>query len=281
MVQAASLFAGKDLCPGYKLSRLRGKGGYGSVWEAETPEGYMVALKFLRCENGDAAAQEIRAIQNVKPLRHPNLIRINQVWCHSGYVIVTMPLAEGSLLDLYETCMAEYQTGMTPEEVCPLLMQAADGLDFLNTRQHMIGGARVSIQHCDVKPSNLLLVGDSVVLCDFGLASITAATMKFHRPAGTLDYAAPEIFQGRLSDATDQFSLAVTYCHLRGAIPFKDSPKTFQFGYVRSEPDLSVLTEKERPILARALSPVPQDRWPSSKAFIAQIQKTVCTTGRR
>jgi serine/threonine-protein kinase len=281
VVQAVSLFAGKDLCPGYKLSRLRGKGGYGSVWEAETPEGNAVALKFLRCENSDAAAQEIRAIQSVKQFRHPNLIRIIQVWCHSGYVIVTMPLAEGSLLDLYEACVTEYQSAMTPEEVCPLLIQAADGLDFLNTRQHLLGGARVAIQHCDVKPSNLLLVGDTLTICDFGLASITAGTLKPHRPAGTLDYAAPETFQGRLSDSTDQYSLAVTYCHLRGGLPFKDTPKTFQFGYVRPEPDLSMLTVTERPIVARALHAVPQDRWPTSKAFISQIQKTVCLGARR
>jgi serine/threonine protein kinase len=281
VVQAASLFAGKDLCPGYKLIRLRGKGGYGSVWEAETPEGYSVALKFLRCEDSRAASQEIKAIQNVKQLRHPNLIRINQVWCHGGYVIVTMPLAEGSLLDLYETCMNEYQTAMTPEEVCPLLIQAADGLDFLNTRQHILGGARVAIQHCDVKPSNLLLVNDAVTLCDFGLTAVTSATLRFHRTAGTLDYAAPEIFQGRLSDATDQYSLAVTYCHLRGGLPFKDTPKTFQFGYIRSDPDLSMLTVTERPIVARALHPVPQDRWPSCKAFIGQMQKTVCGGSRR
>jgi serine/threonine protein kinase len=138
----------------------------------------------------------------------------------------------------------------------------------------------VAIQHCDVKPSNLLLVNDTVTLCDVGLAAVTAATLRPHRASGTLDYAAPEIFQGRLSDATDQFSLAVTYCLLRGGLPF-NTPKVYQFGYVRPEPDLSMLTVTERPIVARALHPVPQDRWPSCKAFIGQIQKTVCGGSRR
>ena len=144
----------------------------------------------------------------------------------------------------------------------------------------MLGGARGD-SDCDVKPSNLLLVGDTVTLCDFGLASVTAGTLKPHRAAGTLDYAAPEVFQGRLSDSTDQYALAVTYCHLRGGLPFKDTPKAFQPGYQRSEPDLSMLTASERPIVARALQPIPQDRWPTCKAFINQLQKTVCLGSRR
>jgi serine/threonine protein kinase len=279
--QASQLFAGKDLCPGYKLKRLVGKGGYGSVWEAETPDGSCVALKFLQCENSSAAAEEIKAIQSVKSRFHRHLIRIKEVWCHSGYVIVTMPLADGSLLDLYETCVAEYQTAMIPEDVCPLMLQAADALDFLNSRQHMVSGVRVAIQHCDVKPSNMLLFGDTLCLCDFGLASTTTSSIKTHRPAGTLDYAAPEIFQGRLSDHTDQFALGVSYCHMRGGLPFKDTPKTFQWGYVRQAPDLDMLTEVEKPIVARALSNVPQDRWPSCMEFINQLLKATRGAGRR
>jgi serine/threonine-protein kinase len=275
------LFAGKDLCPGYKLKRLVGKGGYGSVWEAQTPDGTCVALKFLQCQNSNAAAEEIKAIQNVKKLHHPGLIRIKEVWCHKGYVIVTMPLADGSLLDLYETCQGEYNTAMIPEDIVPIVLQVADALDFLNSRLHLIDGVRVAIQHCDVKPSNVLLFGETATLCDYGLASLTTSAMKMHRPTGTLDYAAPEIFQGRLSDHTDQFALAVTYCHLRGGLPFKDTPKTFQFGYTRQPPELSMLTDAEKPIVAKALSNVPQDRWPSCKDFVSQIKKATLGTARR
>src|SRR5207245_8949597 len=93
--------------------------------------------------------------------------------------------------------------------VCSYLSQVAEALDFMSARQHRIEGRVVSVQHCDVKPSNMLVCGDIVKLCDFGLASVLNAPFQLHRQAGTPDFAAPEVFQGRLSDKTDQYAFAV------------------------------------------------------------------------
>jgi serine/threonine protein kinase len=100
--------------------------------------------------------------------------------------------------------------------------------------------------------------------------------LKFHRRAGTLDYTAPEVFQGRLSNWTDQYALAITYCMLRGGrLPFKDTPAKFDHDYVRPQPDLSMLPVKERPVVAHALSPAPQSRWPNCSEFIMQLARIV------
>jgi serine/threonine protein kinase len=83
---------------------------------------------------------------------------------------------------------------------------------------------------------------------------------------GTLEYCAPEVFQGQLSDKSDQFSLAVTYFILRTfCFPFPAPPEDREKlkGYVRPDPDLSPLPRAERPILAKALSPIPQMRFPT------------------
>src|SRR5262249_4246906 len=82
---------------------------------------------------------------------------------------------------------------------------------------------------------------------------------------GTAEYCAPEVFQGNLSEWSDQFSLAVTYHVLRTArFPYPPPPhKDLLKGYHRPEPDLSFVTPGERPALARALSPIPQNRYPS------------------
>jgi serine/threonine-protein kinase len=276
VVKVSSLCIGKEVCPGYQLRRLRGRGGFGSVWEAEREDGKLVALKFLPCKESLVAAQEVRSIQVVRQLHHSNLVRIDQVSCKPGYVIVTMELADGSLCDLLEAYRAEYHSNLAPRDVCQYLGEVAEVLDFLNSRRHWIDGQQVAIQHCDIKPTNLLLFGDRVKISDFGLSSVTGSPLRFHRRAGTLDYAAPEIFQGRLSDWTDQFALAVTYCQLRSAsLPFPNTPKTFQKAYVRPAPDLSMLSLSERPIIARALAPVPQDRWPSCVDLIAQLRKAL------
>ena len=40
---------------------------------------------------------------------------------------------------------------------------------------------------------------------------------------------APEVYQGRLAEQSDQYSLAVTYCLLRGGrLPYQDTPTSFQ-----------------------------------------------------
>jgi len=274
---AVPLTTGMEPRPGFRLRQVLGRGGFAEVWEAETSSGDSVALKFMSCNDSLAAAKEIRALEGIRKLQHPNLIRIHQVWCIPGYIVIAMELADGSLLDLYDAYQEEFRTPILAEQVCLHLMQAAEGIDFMNAHQHMIDGRRVGFQHCDIKPSNLLLFDDDTVkVADFGLASPTCSVMRAHLRAGTLDYAAPEVFQGRLSDWTDQYALAITYCQLRGGrFPFRDTPPNFQRAYTRPAPDLTMLSERERPIVARALAPVPQDRWPTCSDFMSRLSKTV------
>lgn len=277
MSYAVPLRAGMEPFPGYRLRQPLGKGGFAEVWEAEATDGKPVALKFLPCGEGPSTPREIRNIQTVRQLEHPHLVRIHQVWVHLGYIVVAMELAEGSLLDLLEAYQTEFGTPIVPEQVCLYLSQAAEALDFMNTRQHHLDGEVVAILHLDVKPSNMLLFGETIKLADFGLASKTTSNLKHHRKSGTLDYTAPEVFQGRVSEQTDQYALAVSYCQLRGAqMPFNDRIERFDSKYVRPEPDLSMLTEVERPIILRALSPVPQNRWPSCRELISQLARVVC-----
>jgi serine/threonine protein kinase len=268
--------AGMQPYPGCRLRRPLSRGGFGQVWEAELCTGEAVALKFLPTRDGSASAREVRAIRMVGQLRHPKLMPVRQVWTHPGHVVVAMDLAEGSLADLLEVSRREFGGPLPADQVCLLLAQVAEALAFLNARRHFVGGKRVAIQHCDVKPSNMLLLGEVVKLADFGLASPTSAAIQFHRPAGTLDYVPPEVFTGRLSDQSDQYSLAVSYCELRGGrLPFGDTPTDFDPRYVRPEPDLGMLDTREASVIARALSPVPQHRWPSCRELVAELARTV------
>jgi serine/threonine protein kinase len=269
---ATNLTITPDMHPGYRLLRPRGRGAFGAVWEAETDGGERVALKFLPSTRGRGAMQELRSLQLVLDLRHPNLIRISKVWGATGCLVVAMELADGSLADLYGIYRTEVGTPLPADHLCPLLAQAAEALDFLNNRQHLLGGQWVTVQHCDVTPTNLLVFSETVKLTDFGLTTTLAAVQKGHQRAGTPDYAAPEVFLGRVSDRTDQYALAVCYCLLRGGkLPFADTPATFQPGYVRPAPDLSMLPESERPIVSRALAQAPPDRWTSCGELIARL----------
>jgi serine/threonine-protein kinase len=265
-----------ETCPGYRLIRLVGRGGFADVWEAQREDGRHVALKFMGADDRATAAKEIRSIRTICQLRHPHLVRIDNVWSQRNRIVIAMELAEASLQDLLILSLTEFEEPLEGQYVCQLLTQAAEGLDFLNARQHLVGERRVGIQHGDVKPSNLLLFGDTVKLADFGLSSWTTSSLQPHRRGGTPDFTAPEVFQGRRSDWTDQFALAVTYCMLRtGRLPYSDTPVRLEHNYVRPNPYLDMLPEGERPIIARALDRCPEQRWPSCREMMAHLARAI------
>ena len=276
MLNGSLLETGTEPFPGYHLRRRLGSGSFGEVWEASDPKGGAAALKFLPCDSKNTVAREIRSVQAISQLRHPHLIRIDRIWCFQRFLVIAMELADGTLADLLENYRSAGNDAIVPEHACLLLLEAAEALDFLNARQHQVNGRIVAIQHCDVKPTNLLLVEDKLKVADFSLSSSMSSQVETRCRSGTLNYCAPEIFQGRLSNQTDQYALALTYCLLRGGrLPFNDTPATFQANYVRPPPDLTMLSADERPIVARALNPVPQNRWSSCGELMSALTRVI------
>ena len=97
--QTFQLQPGEQPFPGFWLHLPLGRGGCGEVWEAQTADG-PIALKFMRAKNLGASTREIRSTEAIRKLRHPNLLRVEQVFVQSDYVVIAMELADGSLLDL-------------------------------------------------------------------------------------------------------------------------------------------------------------------------------------
>ncbi len=270
---SAQMHITPDLHPGYRLHRLRGRGSFGQVWEAENKAGELVALKFLPCV-GDQAGMEVRSLQLIRDLSHPGLIRIDKVWSAAGCLVVAMELADGSLGDLLEVYRTDLGSCLPRDHLLPLLTRAGEALDFLNTSQRLVNDQWVTLQHCDVTPKNMLVFDSTVKLSDFGLTTALSTREKSHPRAGTPAYAGPEVFQGRVSERTDQYALAVCYCVLRGGRPpFPDTPCDFDPMYVRPYPDLDMLDFEEQPIILRALAPAPQDRWPSCGELLARLAR--------
>src|SRR5205807_3958858 len=146
--------------------------------------------------------------------------------------------------------------GIPGPELWEYLREAAKGIDFLNEPRHALGGRTgVGLQHRDVKPANILLVGTGVKVADLGLVRLLERTHASHSGALTPAYAAPEFFAGQTSRQSDQYSLAITYCQLRGGrLPFSGSMAKIMHGHVTSSPDLTMLPQPERPPVARALA---------------------------
>src|SRR4051812_31633677 len=76
VTHAVPLQTGMQPFPGYRLLQVIGRGGFAEVWEAKRTDDATVALKFMPCSDNLAAAKEIRAIESIRRLDHPNLVQI-------------------------------------------------------------------------------------------------------------------------------------------------------------------------------------------------------------
>ena len=264
---------GSEPVAGYMLVQRLGRGGYGEVWKASGPGGFFVALKFVPLAT-EGIQVEQRALDIIKTLRHPNLLSTVGSWQTARYLVIAMELADGTLLDRYQQAVAQGLPGIPRDELVEYLHQAAMGIDFLNGPQNQVDGhERGGVQHRDIKPENILLAGNGVKVADFGLVCLLEHTQTGHTGSLTPHYAAPEFFEGHTSQHSDQYSLAITYCHLRsGRMPFGGSVAAILRGHLMQVPDLSMLPPQEQPIVARALSKPPTDRWPSCLAFVNALR---------
>ncbi len=273
---AFAFSVGAEPSPGYRLRCVRGRGGFAEVWEAESPIGPPVALKFMPTSNTNTTARELRSVHSFQSLEHPNIVKTYGVWSVPGYLVVNMELAEATLFDLMQLYRDDLGQELEPATVCLYLWQIAQALDFLNARRHVRDGRHVGFQHGDVKPNNILLFGDTAKLTDPGLASPTFGPSTPCSKQGTREYAAPEVFLGTITDWSDQFSLAVTYYVVRtGGCPFPPPVNDVPRSSLRPLADLSGVTEPERAPLMRALAVVPQNRFANCCDFMSAIMKSL------
>lgn len=302
--------------PGYRLEHFLGRGQFGEVWAADGPGGTLVALKFIALQQ-KTGIRELKSIQAVKRIKHANLCSVNAMWLlgHDGevlddheidllirnqakdeqaasqtlaiertqtlqnpqYLVVSMTLAEGSL---DERLKSFSEGGIPREQLMDYMLQAARGIDFLNSPVHEVGGGKVGIQHRDIKPANLLFAGDSVLVGDFGVAGAfgeydTEATSV----VGSLCYMSPESIKRIPSSSSDQYALAITYYQLRtGTLPFEPTVSFAELVdiHVRGKLKFPLVSEYERTVLSKATATDPKQRYANcvefAKALVAPAE---------
>jgi serine/threonine protein kinase len=267
---------GEEPVPGYRLTRPLGAGAFGEVWEARDRDGGVVAMKFLdaRSLSMSMIRNEIRVLRGLNELRHPHIIPLLGVHASSRYLILILERADGNLHDLRQAYLDETGANMPSDDALDLIQQAARALDFLTTvKIPGVNEASRGLQHCDVKPSNLLLVGETLKVADFGLCVSTSWNSTRGRWRGTPPYAAPELYDNHGVPGSDQYALAVTYCEL------VFGQRVFVERSNRHAPpsglpiDLSQVRNSEVSVLSRALHPHPSSRWPTCLAFVEALRK--------
>jgi len=254
--------------PGYLTQELIGSGGYGEVWRAHAPGGLVKAIKIVYGGHDPRrAARELRSLNRIKQARHPFLLSIERIEIADDNLVIVTELADANLKQRFDQLLERGHRGIPRQELLSYLSDAADGLDYIYSQ--------FSLQHLDVKPENLLLVGDRVKVADFGLAKNIYDRSVSLVEGLTPTYAPPEVFDGRPHRNSDQYSLAIVYQELlTGQLPF-DGTTAAQLAsqHLHAAPILTPLPKGEQPVIARALSKDPEARFPNCRTFIDQLLK--------
>ncbi|MFD9518201.1 bifunctional serine/threonine-protein kinase/ABC transporter substrate-binding protein [Streptomyces sp. NPDC059979] len=214
--QNPELIAGR-----YQLVERIGQGGMGRVWRGLDQQlfGREVAVKEILfppgMDDGDRATLLRRFTGEARAavtLSHPGIITIHDVVEHHGAPVIVMELIRGQSL-----AAAIRSRGRLPvQRVAEIGAAMLDALAEAHAAR---------IVHRDIKPDNVLLTKDRVVLTDFGIAHLADATTKLSHSGmviGTPQYMPPEQLEGkRPTPANDLWALGATLYHaVEGHPPF-------------------------------------------------------------
>lgn len=275
--------ADRSLAPGtavgdYVVKRRLGRGGHGTVYEAEHAIlGRRVALKLMHsqlAESRDLVARFLREARLVNQIRHPCIVDIQ----HFGELPGGRPYCVMELLPGQNLWSRLGSAGRLELRVAVAILEQLCAA---------LGAAHAAgVVHRDIKASNVMLDdGDppAVKLLDFGIAKVNApgaeGLTRVGERLGTRSYMSPEQLREQPVDArTDVYALGVLlFQMLTGRLPFVASdPAELEQMHLEAPPPrpslLAPIPATFDTVVARCMAKRPEDRYPSAEALAADAR---------
>ena len=291
---AASL-VGRTLSGRYKIERMLGEGGMGTVYQAEhTHMRKRLAVKVLHPEMSrlpEVVARFEREAMAAAHIDHPNVATATDFGkLEDGSFFLVLEFVEGKSL---RSSIAKGRLELG--RALHIVRQVAAGLG----RAHMLG-----IVHRDLKPENVMLVEregdpDFVKVLDFGIAKVPVGELIANAVSksphdvvapvltqmgmvyGTPEYMAPEQALGQVVDArADLYALGVmAFEMLTGRRPFDEESKVALLGMhvtapvpsmTQRAPDADIPPEVEA-LVRKLLAKESSDRHADAKDLVDSI----------
>ncbi|MFE3222542.1 serine/threonine-protein kinase [Nocardia sp. NPDC059228] len=268
---------------GYRVERILGAGGMGTVYLARHPElPRWDALKVLSPQfsrDAEYRARFEREANLAAALDHPNIVAIYNRGEDNGQLWIAMQYVNG--IDAAAAAEQDPRS-ITPWRALHIVTEVGRGLDHAHRR---------GLLHRDVKPANFLLsTGDGgeerVLLTDFGVAKSTEDANELTQAGGfvaTIAYASPEQLSGqRLDHRADIYSLACSFYRLlTGQNPYPGTqPAVVMMGHLNEPPPRVTAVDPTLPpavdeVIAVAMAKNPADRFETCHEFTTALKSAL------
>jgi tetratricopeptide (TPR) repeat protein len=208
----------QELSPRYTIEREIGRGGMATVLLArDHAHNRLVAIKILHSDAVAELASDrfLREIRLLARLQHPNILPLHDSGVAGGVLYYVMPFVSGESL----------RQRLRRDGPLPIAL----ALRIAEESAAALGYAhREGVVHRDVKPENILLSDEHVLLADFGIArallqSVDERLTSTSVVIGTPVYMSPEqaVGERNVDQRSDVYSLAcVLFEMLTGRPPF-------------------------------------------------------------
>lgn len=269
-LQPGTVFAG------YRIDRVLGHGGMGTVYVAAHPR--LPRLDVLKLLNSSYSADPNfrarfeREADLAGSLDHRNIVSVYDRGAENGQLWIAMRYVRGyDAASLIRSCPG----GVDPAFAVHIISEIAVALDHAHRR---------GMVHRDVKPGNILIESDddgstgSIMLTDFGIARAVDDAMHLTDTGLTVasvPYASPEQLHGyELDGRADQYALACTFVELlTGAQPFpRDNRLAAMSAHLHDAPPsvherVAGLPVELDAVVAHAMSKDPERRFRTCTEF--------------
>ncbi|HEX8441766.1 MAG TPA: protein kinase [Archangium sp.] len=281
----------------YQLVSKLATGGMAEVYLAKAagPMGFEKTLVLKRilphlAEDPQFVDMFLGEAKLAAQLNHPNVVQIFDFGESEGAYYLAMEYIDGPNLRILSKKARSAGVELPPAACAKIIASACEGLAFAHDFVDPATGEPLDLIHRDISPDNILLSRQGAVkVVDFGIAKAANQSHKTQTGLikGKIAYMPPEQLQARpLDRRVDVYALGVVlYELLTGQKPFDATTDVSMMQAILFEP--LIPASSRRPdlpqalvqILDRALSKVREQRYPDCRAFQADLEHFIHSTG--